>query len=140
MQISMGELLKHHRTSTPRSFKGLAIVIQGDSPKSKGKYKYLTFILGLDVTTQIGIKEREFLNFVYDTEKRSGFLEAATSTTGRYVSKYHKNSQKLIVRFPFIEGYGLPLPEKQTELISVKTRKGKVSFLYEGRIDELENG
>ena len=137
MEISMNEILKDHKYVS-HGKEGLYIVIRGATPKSKGTYKYLTFMLGEDIITQIGLREREYLNFVWDTEKKAGFLEMATSTTGRMAYRHNKTSMKFTVSYPIVGNFGLPYPTKRTELLNVKTKKGKVSFSYEGEVQSDE--
>ena len=138
MEISMNEILKDHKFTSPNR-QGLYVVIRGMTPKSKGKFPYLTFILGEDIIDQMGLREKDYLNFVWDTEKKTGFLETATSTTGRITYHYtKKRSTKLVVSFPIVGIFGLPVPKKRTELLNVKTKKGKVSFLYEGEVQSDE--
>lgn len=134
----MNDILKDHRYSSNSTKEGLYVVLRGNTPKSKGKFIYLTFVLGEDVVSQMGLKKGEYVNFVYDTEKKTGFLETATSTTGRIAYGHNKYSSKLTVSYPIVGNFGLPIPKRRTELLNVKTKKGKVSFLYEGEVQEAE--
>lgn len=133
MEISMNEILKDHKYASNNK-EGLYIVLRGTSPKARGRFVYITFLIGEDIVDQMGLRAKDYVNFVWDTEKKTGFLETATSTTGRIVYRNTKKSSKLLVSYPIVGNFGLPIPKKRTELLNVKTKKGKVSFLYEGEV------
>jgi hypothetical protein len=134
MQISMNEILKNVQTRTKSRKEGLYCTIQGRSKSAKGNFDYLCFVYGGDIIEQSGLKEGDYINLVYNNETRQGYLEGASVTTGRQSRKYNTKGKKIIVRFPLVSGYSLPYPAKTVELLNVRTKRGKISFTYEGDI------
>jgi hypothetical protein len=84
----------------------------------------MAFQIGGDVVEQTGWKKGDYVNLVWDTEKKNAVLESATQSTGRPLHMYSPRIMQ--VRFQYVEGYGLPTLSQVGS--NVKARKGRVAF------------
>ena len=120
--LSMADLLE----SRPKKLVGTDIIVF--NKESNGKYVYLTFKIGENVIESAGWKIGDYLNFVIDTDNKKSYLESATATTGRPLTKFHKESSRGVVRFPLLEVLKGLTPEGAYEVANLKVTKGKAKF------------
>ena len=119
--VSMNDVLKDVRSYSKTA--GNAIRLHFEVQK-KTQRSYMSFQIGRDIVEQTGWKKGDYVNFIWDTEKKSAVLESATQSTGRPLHMYSPRIMQ--VRFQYVEGYGLPTLSQVGS--NVKARKGRVAF------------